>query len=346
MKQRPSFHNSVVPPPPPVSTTTLMQDSKDSRPATTTTFATEAKLPIHQKYNNNGFGGSSMNGITSSTSKGEVVGLFDSKSTIGIGIFVAVTLLFSLNLKEMPMLVFCTILCTSGFVLADRITRFIETQPKGTTEMQSVVDAVRQGAEGFFKTQYGTIFRMTGIVSVIIFVSYLYRPLNDAQAHISPVVLASITTLCFVFGAMCSTLAGYAGLYICVRANGRVAGCARRSFKDAMQIALLSGAVPALLVIGLVVIGIVFLYALLTNFVVGQEQSQKNPAEVPLLLVGYGFGASFVALFAQLGGGIYTKAADVGADLVGKGEFDLDEDDPRNPAVVADLVGDNVGTYF
>ena len=118
---------------------------------------------------------------------------------------------------------------------------------------------------------------MTGIVSVLIFVSYLYRPLNDAQAHIRPFVLASVTTLCFVFGALCSTLAGYAGLYVCVRANGRVADVSRKSFKDAMQIALLNGAVPALLVIGLVVIGIVFLYVVLSFYhCVKQSPSQRT----------------------------------------------------------------------
>ena len=203
-----------------------------------------------------------MNGGGGEGQSSTPLGLFNKRNASMVAGFVGITVLFSLNLSEMPMLVFCTFICASGFVLADRVTRYIEIQPKGTTEMQKVVEAVRQGAEGFFKTQYGTIFRMTGIVSVLIFVSYLYRPLNDAQAHIRPFVLASVTTLCFVFGALCSTMAGYAGLYVCVRANGRVAGCARKSFKDAMQIALLSGAVPALLVIGLVVIGIVFLYVL------------------------------------------------------------------------------------
>lgn len=267
-----------------------------------------------------------------------------NSAIVAVCVLIGVTMFFSLGMQnERSILLFCTALCAASFVLAAKMVTFVMSKPSGTIEMMQVVDAVRQGAEGFFKTQYTTIFRMTIAMSILLFLGYLYRPINDAQSHISPSVMATVTVFCFVFGALCSSLAGYVGLYVCVRANARVAGAARRSFKDAMQISLLSGAVPAILVIALVVVGIIFLYALLTTCVIGTDQANERPSEVPLLLVGYGFGASFVALFAQLGGGIYTKAADVGADLVGKGEFDLDEDDPRNPAVVADLVGDNVG---
>ena len=126
-----------------------------------------------------------------------------------------------------------------------------------------------------------------------------------------------------------------------MRANVRVAGAARRSAREALVVALRAGGFSGLIVVALMVLGIATLYSLLHIFFV--RFGTLSDEDLPLLLVGYGFGASFVALFAQLGGGIYTKAADVGADLVGKVEAGIPEDDPRNPAVIADLVGDNVG---
>jgi len=258
-------------------------------------------------------------------------------------IFFALTFFAVGKVAEAHILAFCAVLCLLAFALAYYLTVIVMECPVGTPAMQEVVDAVRKGAEGFFTTQYTTIYRMSLVVAAMLFTGYLYRPSNAAQEHIKPFTMAAVISFSFLFGAFCSAAAGFVGLYVCVRANARVASAARQSYKRAMQVAIMSGAVPALLVIALVVMGIIFLYATLTYFVVGVEEAAANPSEVPLLLVGYGFGASFVALFAQLGGGIYTKAADVGADLVGKGEFDLDEDDPRNPAVVADLVGDNVG---
>lgn len=231
--------------------------------------------------------------------------------------------------------------CTQAFVLAYFILLHVMAKDDGTYEMKEVVDAVRTGSEGFFRTQYGAIAKYTAVVAVALYFGYLNRPTSDEDlpAH----TLAIITAGSFVFGSFCSGLAGYIGLWVCVRANARVASAARVSYADTMRTCMLSGAIPALLVVGMVVAGICMLYALLSEFVVPEEMLQKRPETVPLLMVGYGFGASFVALFAQLGGGIFTKAADVGADLVGKVEQDLDEDDPRNPAVVADLVGDNVG---
>ncbi len=148
--------------------------------------------------------------------------------------------------------------------------------------------------------------------------------------------MAFWTTLSFVFGAACSVIAGYVGMWVSIRANIRTASAARTSLNEALQIALRGGAVSGLFVVAMSLLGVGGLYALLT--LLGQE-----PQKIPFIIVGYGFGASFVALFAQLGGGIYTKAADVGADLVGKVEAGIPEDDPRNPAVIADLVGDNVG---
>ena len=136
---------------------------------------------------------------------------------------------------------------------------------------------------------------------------------------------------------MCSGIAGLIGMFVAVRANIRTASAARSSLNRALQIALRGGAVSGLFVVAMSLLGVGGLYTIVHAFAV------VPPERIPLLIVGYGFGASFVALFAQLGGGIYTKAADVGADLVGKVEAGIPEDDPRNPAVIADLVGDNVG---
>jgi K(+)-stimulated pyrophosphate-energized sodium pump len=136
---------------------------------------------------------------------------------------------------------------------------------------------------------------------------------------------------------VCSGVAGLIGMFVAVRANIRTASAARSSLNRALQIALRGGAVSGLSVVAMSLVGVGGLYTVVHALDV------VPPERIPLLIVGYGFGASFVALFAQLGGGIYTKAADVGADLVGKVEAGIPEDDPRNPAVIADLVGDNVG---
>jgi H+-translocating diphosphatase len=180
------------------------------------------------------------------------------------------------------------------------------------------------------------------ICCVFLFVGFLFRP-KSADVYLSPFTLAVVTCVSFICGAGCSCLAGFVGLWISVRTNIRVASAARRSYVEAIQIAMQGGMIASLIVVALAVLGLLILYLIFEEFFVGYAEVSTHSNEVPLLLVGYGFGASFVALFAQLGGGIYTKAADVGADLVGKVEAGIPEDDPRNPAVIADLVGDNVG---
>ena len=142
-------------------------------------------------------------------------------------------------------------------------------------------------------------------------------------------------TVSFIAGALCSAIAGYIGMFVSIRANIRTAAAAMTSLNSALQIALRGGAVSGLSVVSMSLLGVGGLFWLFGGM--------SDYEHVPLQIVGFGFGASFVALFAQLGGGIYTKAADVGADLVGKVEAGIPEDDPRNPAVIADLVGDNVG---
>jgi K(+)-stimulated pyrophosphate-energized sodium pump len=197
----------------------------------------------------------------------------------------------------------------------------------GTEQMRTISDAIREGAEAFLRRQYKTIAILSIVLAVLIFIGYKVSPRNAP--------LATKTVIAFLIGAACSGLAGFTGMYVSIRANIRTASAARSSLNRALQIALRGGAVTGLVVVAMSLLGV----GLLFYFFGGLQ----TPREVPYQVVGFGFGASFVALFAQLGGGIYTKAADVGADLVGKVEAGIPEDDPRNPAVIADLVGDNVG---
>ena len=157
--------------------------------------------------------------------------------------------------------------------------------------------------------------------------------------------MALITSISFLIGANCSAIAGYAGIWVSVRANVRVAAAARKCYNDALQICFRGGAFAAIINVALAIFGISLMYLTMTFVFYINSPDGRNPPieEIPVVLVGFGFGASFVAMFAQLGGGIFTKAADVGADLIGKVEVGIPEDDPRNPAVIADLVGDNVG---
>ena len=207
------------------------------------------------------------------------------------------------------------------------LARAVIAADTGTADMRAISDAIREGAEAFLKRQYRTIGAIAVVLAVLLFLGY----------HLSPrtAPYALKTVLSFLTGAVCSALAGYTGMYCSIRANIRTASAARTSLNAALRMALHGGAVTGLVVVALSLLGVGVLFL----FFGGLE----NPQAVPYQLVGFGFGASLVALFAQLGGGIYTKAADVGADLVGKVEAGIPEDDPRNPAVIADLVGDNVG---
>jgi K(+)-stimulated pyrophosphate-energized sodium pump len=200
---------------------------------------------------------------------------------------------------------------------------------KGTETMREVADTILEGANAFLNRQYRTIGILAVVTSVVVGVIVgVFK--ESAQTGL-------LTGVAFIVGAMASGLSGYIGMSIAVRANGRTASAAQNSLADAINTALRGGAVSGFLVVALSLIGVSSIFAIYSR-VLGHAIDQT-----PFLIVGFGFGASFVALFAQLGGGIYTKAADVGADLVGKVEAGIPEDDPRNAAVIADLVGDNVG---
>src|SRR6202522_3974493 len=214
-----------------------------------------------------------------------------------------------------------------ALVAALMLARAVIASDTGTPEMQSISNAIREGAEAFLKRQYKAIGAIALVLAAVVFAGY------HASPRTSPFALKTVVS--FLVGAVCSGLAGFTGMYCSIRANIRTASAARTSLNKALQMALRGGAVTGLVVVALSLLGVGSLFLFFGGL--------QNPQAVPYQLVGFGFGASLVALFAQLGGGIYTKAADVGADLVGKVEAGIPEDDPRNPAVIADLVGDNVG---
>jgi K(+)-stimulated pyrophosphate-energized sodium pump len=221
-----------------------------------------------------------------------------------------------------------------ALVVAALLAKQVLASPTGTAEMQSISNAIREGAEAFLRRQYRTIGMLSVAAAAVIFIFYYINRTVPNIAEMGAGTAMRIT-ISFLVGALCSAIAGYIGMFVSIRANIRTAAAAMTSLNKALQVALRAGAVSGLSVVSMSLLGVGGLFYLFNGM--------TDYHHVPLQIVGFGFGASFVALFAQLGGGIYTKAADVGADLVGKVEAGIPEDDPRNPAVIADLVGDNVG---
>jgi len=216
------------------------------------------------------------------------------------------------------------------------LARDVLSRDQGTKEMQDVAGTIFEGAVAFIRRQYSTIALLAILGAVVIAaVISIFETKQVADTGIFGLDLGWRTGIAFLVGAACSMASGIIGMYISVKANVRTAAAARRSLVEAVQVAMRGGAVSGFLVVALSLLGVYFIFVAFGGL--------TNPAEAPFLIVGFGFGASFVALFAQLGGGIYTKAADVGSDLVGKVEAGIPEDDPRNAGVIADLVGDNVG---
>jgi K(+)-stimulated pyrophosphate-energized sodium pump len=200
----------------------------------------------------------------------------------------------------------------------------------GTRKMQAVASAVQEGAHAYLSRQYKTV----GIVFIVTAVIFVILAFFDMQSFYTPAA--------FLLGGFFSALSGYIGMQAATSASNRVTSAARHSLNGALQIAIRGGAVMGLVVVGFVLLNIILCLAFL-YFLPQKWGSPLTLIEITAIMLTFGIGASFQALFARVGGGIYTKAADIGADLVGKLETDIPEDDPRNPAVIADSVGDNVG---
>jgi K(+)-stimulated pyrophosphate-energized sodium pump len=201
--------------------------------------------------------------------------------------------------------------------------KWVESQSQGTDEIAKIAGHIRSGAMAFLNREYRVLSVFVVIVAVLLFLGYN----SKGQGMIA---------LAFVFGAICSALAGFIGMWAATASNSRTTNAARTSLNDALIVAFSGGTVMGMCVAGLGVMGLSLLY-------IGLEGSYSNLEDRLSVMAGFSLGASSIALFARVGGGIYTKAADVGADLVGKVEAGIPEDDPRNPATIADNVGDNVG---
>lgn len=230
----------------------------------------------------------------------------------------------------------------SSLAFAGYLAWRVLKQDRGTPKMQEIGDAVEEGAKAFLKRQYGTIAVLASIFAAIFAIAISLASFMSGESLFLSVRSGLMTAGAFGFGSLFSAISGNIGMHASIRANSRTANNARKSLVEAVRTSIQGGAISGFSIVALSLLGVASLYYLY-GWILGANPVQSDQRALILSIVGFGFGASLVALFAQLGGGIYTKGADVGADLVGKIEAGIPEDDPRNPAVIADLVGDNVG---
>ena len=210
-------------------------------------------------------------------------------------------------------------------------TRSINIIPEGSERMKKIAKSIQDGAMAFLRAEYRVLFVFVIAVAALLY----WSGNNNPNSH-------GLVAIAFVVGAFCSGLAGYLGMKVATKANVRTANAAKDSLGKALEVAFSGGAVMGLSVVGLGILGLGGLFAYFSDFF-GAFENQSSLRTTLSVLTGFSFGASSIALFARVGGGIYTKAADVGADLVGKVEAGIPEDHPLNPATIADNVGDNVG---
>ncbi|MDX1417113.1 MAG: sodium-translocating pyrophosphatase [Candidatus Promineifilaceae bacterium] len=248
--------------------------------------------------------------------------------------------MYNLNLTALESLAIWAVVGVAilGLIYALFLRSQILREDMGTAEMQDVWSGIRDGADAYLSQQLRSILPFIAILTVVLFLSvYIVPPTPEALERFEGYsdnsvrfIIGLARAVAFVLGASFSLTVGQLGMRMAVQGNVRVAAAARTSFRDALRIAYRTGTITGMLTDGLGLFGGTIIFILLG-------------AAAPDALLGFGFGATLIALFMRVGGGIFTKAADVGADLVGKVEEDLPEDDPRNAAVIADLVGDNVG---
>jgi len=210
------------------------------------------------------------------------------------------------------------ITAVASILVAIYLYFYINKQSSGTDQMKEIAAAIQEGATAFMKVEFKYLAVFVAVIAVIL----TFVPM------VADIGLSSLMGIAFVFGSICSAVAGVLGMTVALKANVKSANAAKQGLNKAFPIAFRGGAVMGLAVVGLALLGLSAVYALTGD---------------PQIVLGFSFGASAMALFAKIGGGIYTKTADIGADLVGKVEMDIPEDDPRNPGVIADNVGDNVG---